>query len=87
MSVSDDILAFPFQATFGGDVMEPSFGMTLRDWFAGQALVGIGTWRPSHGGILDSPEAHEDRARFAYSAADAMLAARSAEPHAKDVGR
>lgn len=52
-------------------------GMTLRDWFAGQALAGLmpvcqhdtiapGTW-PQH------------IARNAYEVADAMLAARDAE--------
>lgn len=44
-------------------------GMTLRDWFAGQALVGIYAdsdrqWTPKL------------RAEIAYAAADAMLAER-----------
>jgi hypothetical protein len=42
-------------------------GMTLRDWFAGQALIGLLTTRP----------ADEIVAKWAYSYADAMLAERS----------
>ena len=44
-------------------------GMSLRDWFAGQALAGLMTWRSP----LDAPS---DRARAAYRTADAMLAER-----------
>jgi len=48
-------------------------GMTLRDWFAGQALVGM---------LGDSSfDAPEDRlAAGAYAMADAMLRARDVEP-------
>jgi len=46
-------------------------GMTLRDWFAGQALRA----RWSDG----SPMSAEDAAQFAYQLADAMLAAREGE--------
>lgn len=49
-------------------------GMTLRDWFAGQALTGItaGYWaNPQMGGL--SPHAMADEA---YQHADAMIAAR-----------
>lgn len=51
-------------------------GMTLRDWFAGQALVSLANehhgndWGP--GGIEHGPRC----ARKAYAIADAMLAAR-----------
>lgn len=50
-------------------------GMTLRDWFAGQALAGILAgrfWEVVK--ISDNPEA------AAYRMADAMLAAREARP-------
>lgn len=72
--------AFP-QSDLSGYGMGPAEsgngGMTLRDWFAGQALAGLmpvcqhdtiapGTW-PQH------------IARNAYEVADAMLAARDAE--------
>lgn len=51
---------FPPDNPFGGE------GMSLRDWFAGQALAGMDV----DGG---SPETN---ARWAYRVADAMLAAR-----------
>jgi hypothetical protein len=51
-------------------------GMTLRDWFAGQALAGI-----LGGGFADTIPHDDlnggrDAAAFAYQYADAMLAAR-----------
>jgi len=51
-------------------------GMTLRDWFAGQALCGIQACCDSE----DWPEKawHNDAALAAYEAADAMLLAREA---------
>jgi hypothetical protein len=48
-------------------------GMTLRDWFAGQALAGL-IADPSRDGSAD------DRARYAYAYADAMLRAREVKP-------
>ncbi len=48
-------------------------GMTLRDWFAGQALAGI---LASEGGPLGGEEA--SLAKTAYYLANAMLAARNA---------
>lgn len=49
--------------------LEPEAGMSLRDWFAGQALAGS-----------DFMECvgwtHIDLAKYAYSLADAMLEAR-----------
>ena len=54
----------------------PVGGMSLRDWFAGQALPVIAkrihlteTWTMSGGNMLDA-------ARLAYGLADAMLKAR-----------
>lgn len=46
-------------------------GMSLRDYFASQALIGMGLWSPD--GI---PMNHEARAHWAYAQADAMLKAR-----------
>ena len=46
-------------------------GMTLRDYFAGQAIAGK---LPMPGGMYDAA----DYARFAYEMADAMLKARGA---------
>lgn len=53
-------------------------GMTMRDYFAAQALASIGTWMPEHGGTdLGSKAAMQARALWAYEQADAMLAERA----------
>lgn len=52
------------------DDLVGSKGMTLRDWFAGQALAGLSA---QFGSELAPPAF----AAFAYQLADAMLAARS----------
>lgn len=60
----------------------PTNGMSLRDWFAGQALIGLGTWTPLVGEetYLMFNVTHEEqrrrRAEWAYQQADAMLAER-----------
>lgn len=75
--------AFPFNAGEFG--YEPSSGMMLRDWFAGQALSGIS------GEFIDKLRrrdySHDEMqlavksfAKFAFVFADAMLAAREAQP-------
>ena len=70
--IKDVGAAFP---SFGHDCGDQT-GMTLRDWFAGQALVGIlgpnYDWFTS--GIGRESRTHE-AAHFAYSLADAMLLA------------
>lgn len=48
-------------------------GMTLRDWFAGQALAGLSV---SDRFIRDA-DSNTAQAQWAYDLADAMLAARS----------
>jgi hypothetical protein len=50
-------------------------GMTLRDWFAGQAIVAVTDALP-HGANLSLSEL----ASNSYAIADAMLAAREGEP-------
>lgn len=53
-----------------------SKGMTLRDWFAGQVLMGLLASRNSN-----SPRFHpEDDAAYVYAVADAALKAREAQP-------
>ena len=64
--------AFPRPASqgLGGFSEQASWGMSLRDWFAGQVLAGIaGTRLPADGA--------EEVARIAYETANAMLEARS----------
>jgi hypothetical protein len=50
------------------------FGMTLRDWFAGQALAGL-VFHNDYGARSD-----DEIANGAYAYADAMIAAREAKP-------
>lgn len=67
--------AFPAQPIYqhphGATGMSSQEGMTLRDWFAGQALGGM------LGGTPGSHLQEEACAKAAYSYADAMLAERS----------
>ena len=70
--------AFPVPvATPFGDGWMAIGGMTLRDWFAGQALVGwIASTRDPEASAWDATW----WARKAYETADAMLKAREAKP-------
>jgi hypothetical protein len=75
MTQDNNTPAFPIK----GGVHEYQFsGMTLRDYFAGQALTGIlannGTpWAPDIADVSDN-----DIAKASYDLADEMLLARSA---------
>jgi hypothetical protein len=73
--------AFPQHDLSGYDIgpIYPTGGMTLRDWFAGQALTGMGNWCPvdSEGYAVVGSLVPVKRAEWAYAQADAMLAARS----------
>lgn len=66
--------AFPPAITVSaaGDVYHGFNGMTLRDWFAGQALVETASLI-----TVSHPGTYNEVAKLAYSLADAMLAARS----------
>jgi hypothetical protein len=65
-TINDGGPAFPFDG-YGERVP----GMTLRDWFAGQALAGM----------LANPDSWTgDRGVMAYRYADAMLRAREVKP-------
>ncbi len=64
--------AFPKPDVYGADgfgIAQGQPGMTLRDWFAGQALIGLAMKDPWR-----EPSQH---AVIAYSLADALLAARA----------
>lgn len=72
--------AFPNSGAHGhtGEYL-PEGGMTLRDWFAGQALVAtieLVTRDPKLRGLSDKA-LNERAATIAYGAADAMLVTRS----------
>lgn len=78
MSERDGGPAFPEAIAVGpaGDVYPGFSGMSLRDWFAGQALTGL-IAHPSAEGSVQSIT------QWAYDYADAMLAARAAAKEAK----
>ena len=73
--------AFPLQIENRDQYEGSQYGMTLRDWFAGQALAGmfanpeisLSAARLN----VSTDEFRLDTARAAYASADAMLAARS----------
>lgn len=70
--------AFPSQG-FGSDGLpmeSPSYGMSLRDWFAGQALTGA----LAGGEYAISGGTEEHIAALAYNFADAMITARTESP-------
>ena len=75
MSTSKNPQAFPQPAYQSGNQTVPGVpGMTLRDWFAGQALAGFCA-APD---LKDNT--HVAIAIGAYLQADAMLAARQWDP-------
>jgi len=84
--------AFPVQNWLprlnADEATQPRWGMSLRDWFAGQALAGL-LGNPSEALMLcGAKEAerlgetvtHQTYSRWAFEAADAMLARRAKEP-------
>ena len=67
--------AFPIKGRGPFDLeLVQAEGMSLRDWFAGQALAGL--LRDNHTGCANS-DRQDQLSRLAYQIADAMLAARS----------
>jgi len=80
--INDGGGAFPGPSDYrqdGSPIYMGQTGMTLRDYFAGQALAG---WLASYGENMEHPSANgtiETVAKHAYEMADAMLAARSKE--------
>jgi len=71
MSINDGGPAFPVE---GSKTRSPSHGLTLRDWFASQALAGMCAVP-----VPRSTKA-ETFADSAYVLADAMLRAREVKP-------
>ena len=77
--INDGGPAFPVPDVFRPDGVHAaggSLGMTLRDWFAGQALVAA--WGALDKGYYEG--GNHDIARCAYQIADAMLSEREAKP-------
>lgn len=74
MSAADNPQAFPNTGnnTWG---LSPEPGMTLRDWFAGQALSGLCS-NPNNTSFARK-DGDAEMAAVAFMAADAMLAART----------
>lgn len=75
MSGHDGGPAFPVMWQDGDGRWVDSPGMSLRDWFAGQALTG---WLASVDVIISTSMAQK-AAEQSYLLADAMLAARGGE--------
>ena len=77
MSINNGGPAFPRHALEiklpDGSVVPKDPGMTLRDWFAGQALAGLVSY------VVEGAT-FENVAEDAYKAADAMLRAREVKP-------
>lgn len=65
--------AFPNVVQRWNDTFENQGGMTLRDWFAGQALAGLLAANATYGGKTNN---HAALARDCYATADAMLSVR-----------
>ena len=73
MSINDGGPAFPANHLH---LPPDEHGMTLRDYFAAQALMGLMASRNPN-----SPRFHpSDDAAYVYAVADAMIAAREVKP-------
>ena len=79
MAGNGDSPAFPLVATgYDGVKYEPEFGMTLRDWFAGQALAGMVAK-----GVSAETVKPVEIAKAAYAIAHAMIDER-AQPNPRE---
>lgn len=82
--INDGGPAFPCeeQIRCGGEVVDTRkfTGMTLRDYFAGQAIGHIAQHAMVDGWARSGPEWRDGAAEEAYKFADAMIAAREVEP-------
>jgi len=78
-------MAFPCPDTVdsnGCGIREGSAGMSLRDWFAGQAIGNLIQVFEASVQSGDYRITNEGMAHYVYTIADAMLAARAKEPEA-----
>lgn len=73
MTTSNNPPAFP-EVPADSNAYEGRPGMTLRDWFAGQALAGMSAISDEDGDMIMG---WADMAQAAFIAADAMLAERA----------
>lgn len=73
--------AFPFEYDAGFGERQACTGMSLRDWFAGQALCSLPVRSWDHYGFKTEDELFNAWARGAYAIADAMLKARKESRH------
>lgn len=71
--INDGGAAFPTLDNAGQGVVLREWGITKRDWFAGQALE----WSGNSEWFSQDPKHAAERA---YAIADAMIAAREAQP-------
>ena len=82
--IDDGGPAFPMPMSYSPDTgpMAGQDGMSLRDWFAGQAISGLAPLFYDSAPDADNPDGDdpEQIARTAYLLADAMLAARKVQP-------
>jgi len=77
MAKNDGGRAFPARVMVREyDAMVPVYhgGMSLRDWFAGQAMTALCAWAATGGAMTANDIAEE-----AYKYADAMIAERAPE--------
>ncbi len=72
--MADNPAAFPCTGEGFGSELYTQKGMTLRDYFAGQALAGFTGCNDGEGDVLMGAF---DTARACYNYADAMLAERA----------
>lgn len=65
--------AFPYSGRLsnGEEIFPDSNGMSLRDYFAGQALAALADWE-----VTDSVNPPGEIALYCYEIADAMMKAR-----------
>jgi hypothetical protein len=77
--INDGGAAFPFAATDGSNVHMQTNGMTLRDWYAGNAPFTMEDARRICGLLGSGKLVLETLAGLNYAYADAMIAARSAQ--------